>query len=188
MRYKSAIKNDEIVDYITKCSMKDNYSPTVREIAKYIGLSSTSVQQRINFLISNKKLYKIEGSRGYRVNKTIMPNKLVPLICESNSDIPIDTSDNWQCYLSLPEAIVGNGEVFVTKVKNAICSNNKISVGDYVLVQKQGIANENDVIYVSTQGKLSFEKYSSCLISSKCLSDYAQHEIIGVAVGIIKVC
>ena len=149
-------KQIKIVQYIKDELMLRGYPPSIREICKAVGLSSTSsVHAHINTL--EEKGYLKKGSNKRRALELIdaddiccnMPKKEiinVPIIGTVTAGQPILAVENVDDTLPISVDFVGNKESYVLKVKGESMIEAGILNGDFIIVNKQNTAKNGDIV------------------------------------------
>lgn len=144
-----------ILEFIKEHSKSKGYPPSVREICESVNLSSPSTVhshlktlEKLGYLIKHKDI-----PRGIEVlNKDSEPNRInqeiinLPLVGCVTAGKPILAEENIEEYIPLPKSLVKGNDNFVLKVKGDSMINAGILDGDYVIVNKQHIANNNKIV------------------------------------------
>ncbi len=149
-------KQIKILQYIKDELTLRGYPPSIREICKAVGLSSTSsVHAHMNTL--EEKGYIRKGSNKRRALELIdaddiccnMPKKEivnVPIIGTVTAGQPILAVENVDDTLPISIDFVGNKESYVLKVKGESMIDAGILDGDYVVVNHQNTAKNGDIV------------------------------------------
>jgi len=149
-------KQIKILQYIKDELTLRGYPPSIREICKAVGLSSTSsVHAHMNTL--EEKGYIRKGSNKRRALELIdaddiccnMPKKEivnVPIIGTVTAGQPILAVENVDDTLPISLDFVGNKESYVLKVKGESMVDAGILDGDYVVVNHQNTAKNGDIV------------------------------------------
>ena len=149
-------KQIKILQYIKDELTLRGYPPSIREICKAVGLSSTSsVHAHLNTL--EEKGYLKKGNNKRRAIELIdvddiccnMPKKEivnVPIIGTVAAGKPILAVENVDDTLPLSIDFVGNKESYVLKVKGDSMIEAGILHGDFVIVNSQHNAKNGDIV------------------------------------------
>ncbi|WP_326909094.1 transcriptional repressor LexA [Sedimentibacter sp. MB31-C6] len=149
-------KQVKILEYIKDELTFRGYPPSIREICKAVGLSSTSsVHAHLNTL--EKKGYIKKGTNKRRALELIdvddiccnMPKKEivnVPIIGTVTAGSPILAVENIDDTLPISIDFVGNNDSYVLKVKGESMIEAGILNGDYVIVNSQNTADNGDIV------------------------------------------
>lgn len=150
---KLTIKQEKILDYLKRFIADNNYPPTVREICKHFNLSSTAtVFSHLNNL--EKKGYITKKNSKNRAIELLVDNEYIkkdiiniPLLGKVTAGNPIEAIEMPNEYFSVPTYLVPkNKKVFSLRVQGNSMINIGINDGDIVIVQKQDVANNGDVV------------------------------------------
>ncbi len=149
-------KQIKILKYIKNELNLRGYPPSIREICKAVGLSSTSsVHAHLNTL--EEKGYIKKGNNKRRALELIdvddicsnMPKKEVinvPIIGTVTAGQPILAVENVDDSLPISIDFVGNKESFVLKIKGESMIEAGILSGDFVIVNSQNAAKNGDIV------------------------------------------
>mgnify|MGYP000894038912 FL=1 len=149
-------KQIKILQYIKDELTLRGYPPSIREICKAVGLSSTSsVHAHLNTL--EEKGYIKKGTNKRRALELIdiddicsdMPKKEIinlPIIGTVTAGSPILAVENIDDTLPISIDFVGNKESYVLKVKGESMIEAGILNGDYVIVNSQHTAKNGDIV------------------------------------------
>ncbi len=149
-------KQVKILKYIKDELTLRGYPPSIREICKAVGLSSTSsVHAHLNTL--EDKGYIKKGTNKRRALEIIdvddicsdMPKKEIinlPIIGTVTAGSPILAVENIDDTLPISIDFVGNKESYVLKVKGDSMIEAGILHGDYVIVNSQHNAKNGDIV------------------------------------------
>jgi repressor LexA len=149
-------KQVKILQYIKDELTLRGYPPSIREICKAVGLSSTSsVHAHLNTL--EDKGYIKKGTNKRRALELIdiddicsdMPKKEIinlPIIGTVTAGSPILAVENIDDTLPISIDFVGNKESYVLKVKGESMIEAGILDGDYVIVNSQHTAKNGDIV------------------------------------------
>lgn len=152
-----------ILKFIEKQIMTDGYPPSVREIGKAIGLSSTAtvhaylakLEKQGYIKKEDKKgrtLKVIKGTDGQQIikeNKNFYTQRElvdVPVIGKITAGQPILAVENVTDTFPIPIDFVGNSESFMLTVRGESMIEAGILDGDYILVKKQSNANNGEIV------------------------------------------
>ena len=153
-------KQEEVFNFIKKYSAEHGFPPSVREICASLGLSSpATVQAHINHL---KEAGVIRNSSNkFRTIEILTENEYltknedvikVPLLGKVTAGNPIEAIERPNEYFDIPQALDPVGKnIFTLEVSGESMINKGIYDGDYVIVQKQNIANNGDIVVAMTE-------------------------------------
>ena len=147
-------KQQLILDYIKSQVKSKGVVPSIREICKATGLSSTS-SVHLHLESLEKKGYikrkqaktrniEILEENFYRNNSEEFVN--VPIIGNVSAGMPILATESIEGYFPVPINYLKNNHAFMLKIVGDSMINAGIHHGDLVLVNKQPIANNRDIV------------------------------------------
>lgn len=152
---KMSAKQKEIFDFIVLSKKQRGYAPSMREIGETVGLaSSASVSHQLSQL---EKLGAI--SRDPNRPRTIdvlldagqdhgQPEDMamIPFVGQIAAGTPITAEQNVEDVFSLPRKLVGQGDLFLLRVKGDSMLDAAICDGDWVVVRQQQTADNGDIV------------------------------------------
>ena len=166
---KNELNNREknILKFIEEQMEKNGYAPTVREIGKAVGLSSTATVYTYLAKLEEKGYIKKENKKGRTLrllkgvnsdNKKIDDNKQdkqfysgrelvdVPVVGSITAGAPILAVENITDNFLIPVDFIGNSEAFMLTVKGESMIEAGILDGDYILVKKQNESRNGEIV------------------------------------------
>lgn len=152
-----------ILKFIQKNVETKGYPPSVREIGKAVGLSSTATVHSYLAKLTEKGYIKKENQKGRTLkllkgadNKEIAKEPKnyytgremveVPVIGKITAGEPILAVENVTDTFPIPIDFVGNSESFMLTVRGESMIEAGILNGDYILVKKQNTANNGEIV------------------------------------------
>jgi repressor LexA len=132
------------------------YAPSVREIGAVVGLASASSVayqlnqlQRKGFLRKDAKRPRavdIRPSQSGEMEGLRRPPRYVPVVGEIAAGTPILAEQRIEEMFPLPAEFVGEGDVFLLKVKGDSMIEAAITDGDWVVVRQQPEAHSGEIV------------------------------------------
>ena len=152
-----------ILKFIEKQIMTDGYPPSVREIGKAVGLSSTATVHGYLAKLEEKGYIKKKDKKGRTLrllkgatgeskdtsSKDFYTQKElveVPVIGKITAGAPILAVENVTDTFPIPIDFVGNSECFMLTVRGESMIEAGILDGDYILVKRQNTANNGEIV------------------------------------------
>ena len=156
-------REKSILKFIEKQIRANSYPPSVREIGKAVGLSSTATVHGYLAKLEEKRYIKKESQKGrtLRLLKGILKEEKkpetkevytsremvdVPVIGKITAGAPILAVENVTDTFPIPVDFVGNSESFMLTVSGESMIEAGILDGDYILVKKQNTANNGEIV------------------------------------------
>ncbi len=155
---KLTSKQNMVLDYLKQSIAKNGYPPTVREIGEALGLSSpATIHAHLNTL-ENKGYIRKRNSKN-RAIELLVDNEYeddgtinVPLLGKVTAGSPIEAIEMPDEYFTLPSYLIPtHKEVFTLRVSGESMINAGIHDGDIVIVQRQQVANNGDIVVAMTE-------------------------------------
>ena len=138
-------RQQQIMDITHKLYAQNGYLPTLDEIAHAGGINTRStVHQHVQALIQQGYLAATTGKRAYRLPEPAAREDYLPLLGKIAAGQPIEALAS-QNEISADEMFRGQGR-FVLKVSGESMRDIGIMDGDYVVIQKQNIASNGEII------------------------------------------
>jgi len=124
-------RQKQFIDFIEQFTEYNGYSPSIREIAKGLGLSSTaSVKKMLDRLKSNGLLSKVDNiARGIEVTPTG-----IPVLGRIKAGMPVESQENIEGYMRLDRLTIRSGDGFFLKIDGDSMKDEGIKDGDFVLI------------------------------------------------------
>jgi repressor LexA len=163
-----AARKQRIVDYIAATVRQRGYPPSVREIAKAVDLASTSaVHHHLQALEREGQLERgASHSRAIRVTPSasmrsggssgLIPqinsdSRSLPILGEIAAGGPIEAYQDASETLTVPDAVVANGDAYVLRVRGDSMIDAHITDGDYVVIRPQQTAHDGDIVVAQVE-------------------------------------
>lgn len=151
-------RQKEILDYIKSYIAKHGYPPAVREVGTAFGLNSPATTQSHITALEKKGYIKKTNSK-YRSIEIVGNNEYlnedviqVPLLGKITAGSPIEAIEVPNEFFALPTYLIPNNEeIFTLKVSGESMINAGIFDGDIVIVQRQNVARNGDIIVAMTE-------------------------------------
>lgn len=155
MKPKITKKQEEVLTFIKIYIVKYGYPPSVREICAGLGLSSPATVHTHLTQLEIKGAIKKTASK-FRTIEVIGENEYapkdeeiakVPLLGKVTAGNPIEAIENPDDFFTLPASLIPRKEsIFTLKVSGDSMINAGILDNDIVIVQKQKVAQNGDIV------------------------------------------
>lgn len=198
-----------ILEFIKEQIALKGYPPSVRETCLAVGLKSTStVHSHLNKLercgyikrdATKPRAIEVLDQNKYEVNYEAQPEILpIPLVGQVTAGIPILAKQNIEEYISLPANLVKGSDNFILKIKGDSMINAGIFNNDFVVVDKQYRADNNQIVVALVHNEYATVKrfeQDGDIVKLKPENDFmdpivlnSKHvEIIGIVTGVFRV-
>lgn len=155
MKSKLTKRQEEVLIFIKKYIVQKGYPPSVREICAGLGLNSpATVQTHLTQL--ELKGFINKTANKFRTIEVVGENEFmpkdeelvkVPLLGKITAGNPIEAIENPDELFSLPASLIPKREsIFTLKVSGDSMINAGIYDGDVVIVQRQQVARNGEIV------------------------------------------
>lgn len=157
---KLTARQQQIYDYIKQTVGLKGYPPSVREIGDAVGLQSSSTVHSHLTRLEEKGFIKRDRTKPRAIEvisnqdtNQYEPVIQVPVLGKVTAGTPITAVENVEEYFPLPEHFTSshNSEIFLLSVVGDSMIDAGILDGDKVIVRKQNIAHNGDIIVAMTE-------------------------------------
>jgi len=148
-------RQNDIIQFIKEYIVSNGYPPTIREIGDALGLSSpATIHSHLNKL-EEKGIIKKDNCKNRAIELLVENEYLknndsvidVPLLGKVTAGSPIEAIEHPNEFFSLPANLIPTQkEIFTLQVSGDSMINAGIYDNDIVIVQKQNIANNGDIV------------------------------------------
>jgi len=164
-----AERKQKILEHIAGTLRARGFPPSVREIARAVGLASTSAVHH-HLQILEREGYLERGaaqSRAIRLTPTaalrlglsseLMPQSgaaeahLLPIVGEIAAGGPIEAYQDASESLAVPDLLAPSGDAYVLKVRGDSMIEAHIADGDFVLIRPQSTARNGDIVVAQVE-------------------------------------
>ncbi|HZN87636.1 MAG TPA: transcriptional repressor LexA [Thermoleophilaceae bacterium] len=145
-------RQQEIFDFVRSYGSEHGYPPTVRDIGKAIGLTSSSTVHAHLANLEKLGLLKRDPTKPRAIEVLVDKAKAaiapagLPLVGQVAAGQPVLAEENIEEYVPVPEIAGGDEGEFVLRVKGDSMVNAGIFEGDYVIVRPQETASDGEIV------------------------------------------
>jgi repressor LexA len=148
-------RQQEIFDFIKKHSAKHGYPPTVRDIGKAIGLTSSSTVHAHLANLEKIGLLKRDPTKPRAIEVMVdrakkaadaMASGGLPVVGQVAAGSPVLAEENIDEYVQVPDLAGGGDGEFVLAIKGDSMIKAGIHDKDHVVVRKQETAKNGDIV------------------------------------------
>ncbi|MDD3776490.1 MAG: transcriptional repressor LexA [Actinomycetota bacterium] len=202
-------KQTLILEFILSSLKSNGYPPTVREIAKSVGLSSSATVyshlkklEKMGYIKrdpSKPRAIEILSKANHLINpavdSSINQSVMVPLVGTVAAGTPILAEENIEDYFPLCQDFVkGNNPVFLLRVRGDSMVNAGILDRDYIIVRKQDTAINGEIVVALMEDESTVKRYFKTSKNIKLMpeNDHMQPiitknvSIIGKVIGVVR--
>jgi repressor LexA len=145
-------RQQEIFDYIRRYGSEHGYPPTVRDIGKAIGLTSSSTVHAHLANLEKVGLLRRDPSKPRAIEVLVDKAKQavtpagLPMVGQVAAGQPVLAEENIEDYVTVPGIAGGDEGEFVLRVKGDSMKNAGILEGDHVIVRRQDTAADGEIV------------------------------------------
>jgi repressor LexA len=156
-------RQQEIFDYIKTYSARYGYPPTVRDIGKAVGLTSSSTVHAHLANLEKLGLLRRDPSKPRAIELLdraardaraavsgalgrVVPSSGLPVVGQVAAGSPILAEANIEDYVAVPPAAGGDDGEYVLRVRGDSMVDAGILEGDYVVVRPQETADDGEIV------------------------------------------
>ncbi|MEA2494538.1 MAG: repressor LexA [Thermoleophilaceae bacterium] len=149
---KLTTRQRQIYEFIQRHTQEKGYPPTVRDIGKAIGLTSSSTVhahlanlERLGMLRRDPTKPRAMEVLADKAKRAVVPSGL-PLVGRVAAGTPILAEENIEEYVEVSPLAGGDGGDYVLEVRGDSMKDAGILDGDTVVVRKQATASDGDIV------------------------------------------
>lgn len=149
----------EIFDFIKQYSAKHGYPPTVRDIGKAIGLTSSSTVHAHLSNLEKIGLLRRDPSKPRAIELLVDRAKRVvggegglPIVGQVAAGSPVLAEENVEEYIEVPTLAGGDEGEFLLRVRGDSMIDAGIHDGDHVTVRSQDTARDGEIVVALVEG------------------------------------
>jgi repressor LexA len=144
-------RQKEIFEFVKRYSAKHGYPPTVRDIGKAIGLTSSSTVHAHLANLEKLGLLKRDPSKPRALELLVDRARAavtgaVPVVGQVAAGQPVLAEENIEEYVQIPELAGGDEGEFVLRINGESMRDAGIYDGDHVVVRRQDTASDGDIV------------------------------------------
>ncbi|MGD9808281.1 MAG: transcriptional repressor LexA [Deferribacterales bacterium] len=149
-------RQKKFMDFIEGFIRDNGYSPSIREIAKGLGLSSTaSVKKMLDRLSDNGLLNRSNSiARGIE-----MPNTGIPVLGRIKAGVPVEAEEHIEGYMKLDRLTIRSGGHFFLTVDGDSMKDEAILDGDYVLIKPSPVILNGQIGAFRINGEVTLKTF-----------------------------
>src|SRR5918994_3678502 len=155
----------EIFDYVKSYGEQHGYPPTVRDIGKAIGLTSSSTVhahlanlEKLGMLRRDPTKPRAIEVLVDRAKAAVAPSGL-PIVGQVAAGQPVLAEENIEEYVPVPQIAGGDEGEFVLRVKGDSMKDVGIFENDYVVVRPQDTASNGEIVVAMLEGEATVKRF-----------------------------
>jgi repressor LexA len=201
MMGKITERRQNILDFIRTTLSARGIPPTLREIGKKFGISSTNgVEGHLAALERSGFITRERGkSRGISLQSGERAASVIPVLGRVAAGMPVLSSENREGEIVVDLSLFSlrsSQNLFALKVRGESMINAHIMDGDTLLVRAQSVARNGDIVVALTDGEATVKRFyaeknrvrlqpeNSAM--NPIYVEYGEFRIVGKAVGVLR--
>ncbi|MEA2330562.1 MAG: repressor LexA [Thermoleophilaceae bacterium] len=158
-------RQQEIFDFVKRYVGDHGYPPTVRDIGKAIGLTSSSTVhahlgnlERLGLLRrdpTKPRAIEVLVDRARQSVKTVG----LPVVGQVAAGSPVLAEENIEEYVPVPGIAGGEEGEFILRVKGDSMKDAGILEGDHVIVRKQETATDGEIVVALVEDEATVKRF-----------------------------
>lgn len=164
-------RQNDIFKFIKQQIETAGYPPSVREIGKAVGLSSSSTVHAHLRTLQKKGLLEIDDSKTRAIR---LPNRhltmltpepvnyktvSLPILGRVAAGLPIFAEQNIDDYMEVPQELARGNEVFILEVKGDSMIGAGIMPADKIIVKSQPTAENGDIVVALLEDEATVKRF-----------------------------
>jgi repressor LexA len=158
-------RQQEIFDYVKRHAREHGYPPTVRDIGKAIGLTSSSTVHAHLANLEKLGLLRRDPTKPRAIEvlgekaKAAPRARGLPLVGQVAAGQPVLAEENIEEYVAVPPIAGGEDGHFVLRVKGDSMKNVGIYEGDHVVVRQQETARNGEIVVALVDDEATVKRF-----------------------------
>lgn len=156
-----------ILAYIEQEIRTRGYAPSVREIGEAVGLKSTSTVHGHLTRMEKKGLLRRDAMKPRAIGLSAVFSPFdenaslreIPVVGRVAAGTPILAEENIEETMTLPEEMVGSGELFILRVRGESMIQAGIMNDDYIVVHRQMNANNGEIVVAMIDDEATVKRF-----------------------------
>lgn len=156
-------KKRKIYEFIRERIEKEGIPPTIREIGRKFGISSTNGVRYFLNKLEEEGLIEREKmkARGIRVRKRFHYERIrvIPILGRIPAGEPIVSDENVEGDIAIDERLAKGKQIFALRVKGNSMINAGINEGDIAVVKKDPYPNDGEIVVAMVDGEVTLKRF-----------------------------
>jgi repressor LexA len=159
-------RQQEIFDYIGRYSAKHGYPPTVRDIGRAIGLTSSSTVhthlanlEKIGLLRRDPTKPRAIELLVDKAKRAVTPRSGLPVVGQVAAGAPVLADENIEEYLDVPSLAGGDEGDYLLRISGDSMKDAGILEGDHVVVRRQDTARNGEIVVALVDEEATVKRF-----------------------------
>jgi repressor LexA len=158
-------RQQEIFDYVNRYRGEHGYPPTVRDIGKAIGLTSSSTVHAHLANLEKLGVLRRDPTKPRAIEVLVDKAKAavspagLPVVGQVAAGQPVLAEENIEEYVTVPPIAGGEEGEFILRVKGDSMKEVGILEGDHVIVRRQDTATDGEIVVALLDGEATVKRF-----------------------------
>ncbi|MDR7484126.1 MAG: transcriptional repressor LexA [Armatimonadota bacterium] len=158
-------RQQEILTFVQRYIESHGYPPSVREIGRAMGLTSSSTVHSHLGALERKGFLRRDPSKPRALELLrdgVGPHRRVvalPVVGRVAAGTPVLAEQNIEDYLPLPADLLDGADGFVLRVRGDSMIDDGIQDGDLLIVRRQQTANNGDIVVARVDDEATVKRF-----------------------------
>lgn len=146
----------KFIEFIENFIGAKGYSPSIREIARGMGLSSTASVKKMLDRLAEQGLLSRSGSIARGIE---LPSKGIPVLGRIKAGVPVEAEENIEGYMKLDRLTIRSGGHFFLRVDGDSMKDEAILDGDMVLIKPSPVISNGQIGAFRINGEVTLKTF-----------------------------
>ncbi len=158
-------RQQEIFDFVKRYRGEHGYPPTVRDIGKAIGLTSSSTVHAHLANLEKLGVLRRDPSKPRAIEVLVDKAKSavspvgLPVVGQVAAGQPVLADENIEEYVTVPPIAGGEEGEFILRVKGDSMKDVGILEGDHVIVRRQDTASDGEIVVALVDDEATVKRF-----------------------------
>ncbi|MBW6462607.1 MAG: transcriptional repressor LexA [Bacillota bacterium] len=159
-------KQKRVLKFIEQEVARCNYPPSVREIGKALGISSTATVHGYLDILESKGYISRMATKPRAIKLLRDPEgnpemkcSFAPMIGRITAGSPVLAEENLEGYFPIPDHLASEEDCFVLQISGMSMINAGINDGDYVYIRQQNTADDGEIVAVLLEDEATVKRF-----------------------------
>lgn len=160
MRTKDTALIEQIKKSIEKAYEENGRSPSVRQIAREVGCSYSTVSRYIKEMVERGMIARTSGEyETEAISKMNMDTVPVAVVGSVSCGPLTFAEENIEEYIKLPTSLLGHGKFFILRASGQSMIGAGIEDGDLVVVRQQETAEPGQIVVALVEDEVTLKRF-----------------------------
>ena len=158
-------RQQEIFDFVKRYAREHGYPPTVRDIGKAIGLTSSSTVHAHLANLEKRGLLRRDPTKPRAIEvladkgRSAVSRGGLPVVGQVAAGQPVLAEENIEDHMAVPPIAGGDEGEFILRVKGDSMRDVGILDGDHVIVRRQSAAENGEIVVALVEDEATVKRF-----------------------------